>query len=150
MAKLRQEIRDFTFGVDYEWMYEVKQTEPGTVIFEREDAPKLFEEMDVIENAYANGEIDDEAYENWWLQFVNGDVYRLYALRAVQDHKTMNRYDALIPHEANTVQQKGEGLLNWESVVPTDDWCWVFDGEKVYLNAIALGNIVFALLKVRQ
>jgi hypothetical protein len=62
----------------------------------------------------------------------------------------MNRYDALIPYDGSTVQQPGEGLLNWDEVVPADDWCWLFDGEKVMLNAIALGNIVFTILKVRQ
>ena len=62
----------------------------------------------------------------------------------------MNRYDAIIPYEGNTVQQFGEGLLNWDEVVPSENWSWTFDGENVILNAMSLSCVVFALLKVRQ
>jgi hypothetical protein len=48
------------------------------------------------------------------------------------------------------VQHAGEGLLNWEDVVPQGEWNWSFDGEKIILNELSLGRVVFALLKVRR
>ena len=147
MAK--KKILDMEFGVEYEWMHEVKQEEVDTIIFNRENAPSLFNEMDTIEEAFAKGEIDEEKYNEWWMQFENGDVFRVYALRLASDNKAFTRYNVLIPYEGSTVQQPGEGLQDWE-VVPGLDWTWSFDGEQIVLNYMALSRMVFAIMKVKE
>jgi hypothetical protein len=147
MAK--KKILDMEFGVEYEWMHEVKQEKVDTIIFNRENAPSLFNEMDAIEDAFAKGEIDEEKYNEWWMQFENGDVFRVYALRLASDNKAFTRYDVLIPYEGSTVQQPGEGLHDWE-VIPGLDWTWSFDGEQIVLNYMALSRMVFAIMKVKK
>ena len=147
MAK--KKLLDMEYGVEYEWIHEVKQKEYSANIFNRENAPRLFEELDVIEEAYANGEISDEKYEAWWLQFTEKDNYRVYALRNVEDHKLFNRYDALLPYEGSSVQTQGEGLEGWE-LVPNNNWSWSFNGEVVSLNGIAMANMVYVIMKVKH
>ena len=147
MAK--KKLLDMEYGVEYEWIHEVKQKEYSADIFNRENAPRLFEELDVIEEAYANGEISDEKYEAWWLQFTEKDNYRVYALRNVEDHKLFNRYDALLPYEGSSVQTQGEGLEGWE-LVPNNNWSWSFNGEVVSLNGIAMANMVYVIMKVKH
>ena len=147
MAK--KKLLDMEFGVEYEWMHEVKQEKVDTIIFNRENAPSLFNEMDAIEDAFAKGEIDEEKYNEWWMQFENGDVFRVYALRLASDNKAFTRYDVLIPYEGSSVQQPGEGLQDWE-VIPGLDWTWSFDGEQIVLNYMALSRMVFAIMKVKK
>ena len=77
------------------------------------------------------------------------DNYRLYALRVAEDHKALNRYDALVPHEGNLLQNPGEGLVDWD-VVPANNWTWTFDGEKIILNHMCATRMVFVLLKVKH
>ena len=144
----KKRVLDMKYGVDYEWEYEVKQTQIGNIIFNRENAPKLFEELDAIEEAYANGELSDEGYEAWWLQFIARDIFRVYALRAAEDHKALNRYDALIPYESSMVQVRGEGLDNWD--LSHDNWSWTFDGENIILNELPISEMVFVIIKVKQ
>ncbi len=148
LAMAKQRLLDMEYGVEYEWMHEVKQEQNGTVIFNRENAPRLFEDMDIIEAAYENGEISNDEYDAWWMQFIDKDNYRIYALRAVEDHKALNRYDALIPYEDSLVQNRGEGLENWD-LAPAD-WTWTFDGEKVILNRMTVSKMVFVILKVKH
>ena len=83
------------------------------------------------------------------MQFENGDVFRVYALRLASDNKAFTRYDALIPYEGSLVQEKGEGLMNWDAV-PKENWAWSFDGEKIILNGMATSNMVFVVLKVKH
>jgi hypothetical protein len=149
LAMLKREISGMTYGVDYEWIYEVRQTEVGMELFNRDNAPKLFEEVDKVEEDLANGVISEEDYEAWWMQFVDQDNYRLYALRYYEDHKMFNRYDAMIPFEDSTVQEPGEGLEGWD-VVPTGDWNWNFNGEVVKLNLSSTSPLVFALMKLKK
>jgi hypothetical protein len=134
---------------EYEWIYEIKQTEIGMELFNRDNAPKLFEEVDKVEEDLANGVISEEAYEAWWMQFVDQDNYRLYALRHYEDPKMFNRYDAMIPFEDNIVQEPGEGLEGWD-VVPTGNWSWNFNGEVVKLNLSSTSPLVFALMKLKK
>ena len=147
MAK--KKLIDMEYGIEYEWLYEIKQEVPGIEIFNRDNAPKLFEEMDYIEEQYANSQITNNEYEAWWNQFIEKDNYRVYALRLVEDHKALNRYDGLIPYEGSLVQEFGEGLKYWEAV-PKDNWSWTFDGEKIVLNGMAITNMVYVVLKVKH
>ena len=149
LAMAKQELRDMKYGIDYEWIHEIKQSVPGMYVFNRETAPKLFEEMDFVEGEYNNGNITNAEYEAWWTQFIEKDIYRLYALRSVEDHKALNRYDALIPYDGSLVQVKGEGLENWD-LVPKANWTWTFDGEQIILNGMSTSNMVFVILKVKH
>ena len=83
------------------------------------------------------------------MQFIEKDIFRMYALRVATEHKLFNRYDALIPFEGSETQTLGEGCDNW-SIVPGDDWCWNFDGETVYLNKNATSPLFLALMKVKR
>ena len=149
VAMLRRELSGLTYGVEYEWLYEVKQTEVGMELFNRDNAPKLFEELDAIEQNLADGVIDEAEYEAWWNQFTDEDNFRLYALRHSDDHKIFNRYDALIPYDGSVVQEQGEGLENWD-VVPTGEWTWAFDGEVVSVNLSSTSPVVFSLMKLKK
>jgi hypothetical protein len=149
LAMAKQELLDMKYGIEYEWIHEIKQSVPGMYVFNRETAPKLFEEMDFVEEEYNNGNITNAEYEAWWTQFIEKDNYRLYALRLVEDHKALNRYDALIPYDGSLVQVKGEGLENWDAV-PKANWTWTFDGEQIVLNGMATSNMVFVILKVKH
>ena len=145
----KKKLIDMEYGIEYEWLYEVRQDRPGIEIFDRNNAPKLFEDMDFVEDQYSNGNITNNDYEAWWTQFIEKDNYRVYALRLVEDHKALNRYDALIPYEGSLVQQPGEGLKYWEAV-PKENWSWTFDGEKIVLNGMCVTNMVYVLLKVKH
>ena len=147
MAK--KKILDMEYGVEYEWIYEMKQDGIGNVLFNRDNAPKFFQDLDVIEEAYANGEIDDVVYEAWWNQFIVEDNYRVYVLRNADDHKAFNRYDALLPYEGSEVQQPGEGLEGWD-LVPVEHWGWNFNGKEVVLNYMTMSRMVFVIMKVKK
>ena len=148
LALTKRRLADLTYGVEYEWLYEVKQTSVGRELFDRNNAPELFEEVDCIEHSFEHGEITEEEYNAWWMQFVERDNFRLYALRVAEDHKLYNRYDALIPFDGSEAQEYGEGLIGWEEVPA--DWRWSFDGEVVTINYMPTSPMVFVLLKVKH
>ena len=148
LALTKRRLADLTYGVEYEWLYEIKQTSVGRELFDRNNAPELFEEVECIEHKFEHGEITEEEYNAWWMQFVERDNYRLYALRVAEDHKLYNRYDAMIPFDGSEAQEYGEGLIGWEEVPA--DWRWSFDGEVVTINYMPTSPMVFVLLKVKH
>ena len=147
LANTKQRLLDLTFGVEYEWCYELKQTGVGSTLFTREQAPKLYEDFDEIAKLEST---DPEAWEAAIMEMYETDKYRLYALRVASDHKLYNRYDSLIPVEDSTVQVEGEGLQGWAPRPSAKPWCWNFDGETFKLNATATSPMVFLLMKVKH
>ena len=130
---------DLTYGVDYEWIYYFAQSEIGNVLgFNAENAPLFWEEFE-----------QNQENEEWWMQFMTEDNFRLYALRLTEDHKLYNRYDALIPFENSSVQTEGEGLIGWR-VKPSQPWSWNFDGEHISVNLTPTSTIYFAFMKVKH
>jgi hypothetical protein len=149
LAMTKRKLADLTYGVEYEWLYEIKQTSVGRELFNRDNAPEFFEEVDGIEYMHETGEISEEEYVEWWNQFIEADNYRLYALRLTEDHKLYNRYDALIPYDGSEAQEVGEGIIGWEAA-PTGNWCWSFDGELVSINLMPTSPMVYVFLKVKH
>ena len=144
LADTKQRLLDLTFGVEYEWYYELKQTGVGSTLFTREQAPKLYEEFDEIV------QLPEAEMEAAIMEMYETDKYRLYALRVATEHKFCNRYDALIPVEDSTVQVEGEGLKGWAAKPSINPWCWNFDGETFTLNATSTSPLVFAVMKVKH
>ena len=140
LKTFKQLFLDLTYGVEYEWIYYHKQEAISRELFKAEDAPLFFQE-------YEEGiAVDEEAY---YMQFLEQDIYRLYALRIATDNKKDNRYDALIPFEGSEVQELGEGCVGW-SIVPDTSWAWNFEGTVVTVNKSPGSNMMYALMKVKQ
>ena len=150
LAMANRKLADLTYGVEYEWLYEIRQTKVGRELFNRDNAPEFFEEVDGIEYMHESGEMTEEEYAAWWNQFVEADNYRLYALRITEDHKMFNRYDALIPFDGSEAQEMGEGLIGWEAVPTGGNWCWSFDGEDITINLMPTSPMVYVFLKVKH
>ena len=149
LAMTKRKLADLTYGVEYEWLYEIKQTSVGRELFNRDNAPKFFEEVDGVEYMHETGEMSEEEYVEWWNQFIEADNYRVYALRLTEDHKLYNRYDAMIPYDGSEAQEVGEGIVGWEAA-PTGNWCWSFDGETISINLMPTSPMVYVFLKVKH
>lgn len=145
LAELKQTLLDLTFGVEYEWKYELKQTGiNGTLDFNPSNAPKFFEEVHALEEG-------SPEEEEWWTKFYEEDIYRLYAIRVASEPVGFNRYKTMIPLEDNTTQKLGEEMADWSAVngVAT----WNFDGNDengITVNAPATSPMVYVLMKLKK
>lgn len=146
LAETKQRLLDLTYGIDYEWVYEYKQTKIDSIAdFNPSNAPKFFEEYHA---ATAAGGSEEEA---WWMKLTTEDVYRLYILRINTEPKGLNRYNTLVPHEGNTSQTLGDGIPGWTPVKSVTGY--TFDGNDnngIVLNAIPTSQMILALMKVKK
>ena len=145
LSELKQRLLDLTFGVDYEWKYELKQTGiDGTLNFNPSNAPKFFEEVHALEE----GSPEEEA---WWTKFYEEDIFRLYAIRVASEPVGFNRYKTLIPLEDNATQTLGEEMADWSAVNGVQTWNFDGNDENGFtLNAPATSPMVYVLMKIKK
>ena len=137
LAETKQKLFDLTYGVDYEWIYELRQEVKTDLPFNRELAPEFFAEMDAI------GELE------MCNIMLDQDVYRLYALRSVEDHRCHNRYE-LIPHVENTLQQLGNFKI-WDAFSGITNFQFIGEAEgSLVLDSYPTTPMIFAFLKVKR
>ena len=117
LAETKQELLDLTYGVEYEWIYFYDQPTSATMAlgFDRETAPKFYEDVDA---AMAAG---DAEYESFLYSIYEQDIYRMYVLKVVADHKVFNRYE-LLPVEDSTAQPANTYLPTWNPVKGLTGW----------------------------
>ena len=146
LAETKQRLLDLTYGVDYEWLYELRQSGTGgTLDFNPSNAPEFFEELHAATQAGGAEE------EKWWNALTTEDVYRLYVIRVGIDPKGFNRYDTLIPHDGNSAQTLGGEIAGWEPVKAITSYS--FDGNDnngFALDSTPTSAMIFTLMKVRK
>ena len=145
LSELKQRLLDLTFGVDYEWKYELKQTGiDGTLNFNPSNAPKFFEEVHALEEG-------SPEEEEWWTKFYEEDIFRLYAIRVASEPVGFNRYKTLIPLEDNATQTLGEEMADWSAVNGVQTWNFDGNDENGFtLNAPATSPMVYVLMKIKK
>ena len=149
LKEMKQQLLDMTYGVEYEWIYEYAQPEAGlnTLGFNRQTAPKFFEDLDAVIEA----EGEDAGLEAFVMNLIEQDIYRLYVLRVNSEHRIYNRYE-LVPFEGNEIQPPtSDYLAGWN---PTENLsCWNWNGDLdggIVIDAKPSSGLVFALLKVKK
>jgi hypothetical protein len=117
LAKTKQELLDLTYGVEYEWIYFYDQPTSATMAlgFDRATAPKFYEDVD------AAIEAGDAEYESFLYSMYEQDIYRMYVLKLVADHKVFNRYE-LLPIEGSTAQPANTYIPTWNPVKGLTGW----------------------------
>ena len=145
-AELPYYLQEFGVkGVDYEWLYYLPQTLPGSGLpFTRETAPKLFEDLDKNKAETGNPDGSDE----FWIAFTEEDIYRLYILKDCQDPwREAGGLQTCIPIEENESQVHGRHVCKTASSVR--GWNWNGDDGKgsVYLSGITSAKCDVVLLK---
>lgn len=145
LAELKQTLLDLTFGVDYEWKYELKQTGiNGTLDFNPSNAPKFFKEIHALEEG-------SPEEEEWWTKFYEEDIFRLYAIRVASEPVGFNRYKTMIPLEDNTTQKLGEEMADWSAVNGVATWNFDGNDENGFtVNAPATSPMVYVLMKLKK
>ena len=150
LKQTKQQLLDMTYGVEYEWIYEYAQPEAGlnTLGFNRQTAPKFFEDLDAVIEAEGN---EDAGLEAFVMSLIEQDIYRLYVLRINNEHRIYNRYE-IVPFEGNEIQPPtSDYLAGWN---PTENLsCWNWDGDPnggIVIDAKPSSGLIFALLKVKK
>jgi hypothetical protein len=147
LAKTKQELLDLTFGVEYEWAYEVSQTIAAdmNLPFNEENAPGFAEDwLPVLESG------DDAAIEEFIVNMYEQDIYRMYVMRVVGDHRKDNRYE-LLPLADHAIQPKNDYLPKWTPMKSTTSWNWRGEGaDGFFLNVAPTSPMVFLLMKVKE
>ena len=150
LKEMKQQFLDLTYGVEYEWLYEFTQPEAGSNVigFNRENAPGFFADLDAaIEEAG-----DEEAgLENFIINVMEQDIYRMYVLRLSSEHRMYNRYE-MIPFDGHATQpEASEFLAEWDATANLHSWTWDGDFEGGFrIDAKPSSALVVALLKVKK
>jgi hypothetical protein len=145
LANTKQQLLDLTYGVDYEYLYVVDQTDiSASVPFTREAAPLFWAEWDeVLETG------DDAAIEEFIMNMYEQDIYRMYMLKCAEDHKYCNRYD-FIKMMDNSVQPETV-FPNWKNCPCTSVSSWNWDEDAGFvLDAIPTSKMTLAFMKVKE
>ena len=143
LAKAKQDLLDLTYGVEYEWIaYAEQPTLDDTIPFDETNAPEFFEEWNAI------FETGDDAYiEEKIIEMYEEDVYRMYVLRLVADHRAFNRYE-LLPLDGHSIQPENTYIPKWNPVRSLSTWNWDIDAGFT-IDCIPTSEMVFALMKVK-
>ena len=148
LAETKQQLLDLTYGVEYEWIYFCEQDEElNSIGFNRETAPKFYEEID------AALETEDEAIiEEFIINMYEQDIYRMYVLRVVSEHKYANRYE-LLPLIDNPHQSRSEFLAKWNATSPVEAWNVDIENDVngfEFEGGFPTSPLVLAFLKIKK
>jgi hypothetical protein len=145
LANTKQQLLDLTYGVDYEYLYVVDQTEiTASVPFTREAAPLFWAEWDeILETG------DDAVIEEFLMSMYEQDIYRMYMLKCAEDHRYCNRYD-FIQMKDNSVQPETV-FSNWLNCPCSSVSAWNWDEDAgFFLDAIPTSKMTLAFMKVKE
>jgi len=144
LKEMKQQFLDLTYGVEYEWLYEFAQPAAGSNVigFNRENAPGFFADLD---------EAGEEGLEEFIINVMEQDIYRMYVLRLSSEHRMYNRYE-MIPFEGHATQpEASEFLAGWNPTANLHSWTWDGDFEGGFsIDAKPSSALVVALLKVKK
>ena len=149
LKEMKQKFLDLTYGVEYEWIYFCEQDKAATMQlnFNRDNAPEFYADVD------AAMEAGDEAYENFLISLYEEDVYRMYVLRLVEDHRSFNRYE-LLPIEDSSVQPANTYLPTWNPVKGLTGWNVDVEAENdgflLCGQSAPTSAVVVAFMKVKE
>ena len=147
LVETKQQLLDLTYGVEYEWAYEVAQTIAADreLPFNEENAPGFAEDwLPVLESG------DDAAIEEFIVNMYEQDIYRMYVMRVVGDHRKDNRYE-LLPLEDHSIQPENTYLPGWTPMKSTTSWNWRGEGaDGFFLDIAPTSPMVFVLMKVKE
>ena len=147
LAETKQQLLDLTYGVEYEWIYFCEQDEElNSIGFNRETAPKFYEEIDEAINA------GDEAFEEFIINMYEQDIYRMYVLRIVSEHKYANRYE-LLPLIDNPHHSRSAFLAKWNATSPVEAWNVDIENDVngfEFIGGFPTSPLVLAFLKIKK
>jgi hypothetical protein len=148
LAETKQQLLDLTYGVEYEWIYFCEQDEElNSIGFNRETAPKFYEEIDAVL------ETEDEAIiEEFIINMYEQDIYRMYVLRVVSEHKYANRYE-LLPLIDNPHQSRSAFLAKWNATAPVEAWNVDIENDVngfEFEGGFPTSPLVLAFLKIKK
>ena len=147
LAETKQQLLDLTYGVEYEWIYFCEQDEElNSIGFNRETAPKFYEEID------AAIEAGDEAFEEFIINMYEQDIYRMYVLRIVSEHKYANRYE-LLPLIDNPHHSRSAFLTKWNATSPVEAWNVDIENDVngfEFVGGFPTSPLVLAFLKIKK
>ena len=147
LAETKQQLLDLTYGVEYEWVYFCEQDEElNSIGFNRETAPKFYEEID------AAIEAGDEAFEEFIINMYEQDIYRMYVLRIVSEHKYANRYE-LLPLIDNPHHSRSAFLAKWNATAAVDAWNVDIENDVngfEFIGGFPTSPLVLAFLKIKK
>ncbi len=144
LQNTKQMLLDLTYGVDYEWLTVVDQIDLGMQVpITRENCPGFFADWDPVAESG-----DDALIEEFIINMYAQDIYRMYVLKPVADHLSLNRYE-LIPLEGHEIQPINDYLVSWNPVTSLKDWNW--DGEETFtVDTIPTSKMTFAFMKGKE
>ena len=144
LKEMKQQFLDLTYGVEYEWLYEFAQPAAASNVigFNRENAPGFFADLD---------EAGEEGLEEFIINVMEQDIYRMYVLRLSSEHRMYNRYE-MIPFDGHATQpEASEFLAGWNPTANLHSWTWDGDFEGGFsIDAKPSSALVVALLKVKK
>jgi hypothetical protein len=93
---------------------------------------------------------DDSLIEEFIVKMYEEDIYRVYVLRTVSEHKMYNRYE-LLPLEDHATQPENEWLKTWQATENVTSWNWGGEEDGSFsLVGKTLSALSFAFLKVKK
>ena len=147
LAETKQQLLDLTYGVEYEWIYFCEQDEElNSIGFNRETAPKFYEEIDEAIEA------GDEAFEEFIINMYEQDIYRMYVLRIVSEHKYANRYE-LLPLIDNPHHSRSAFLAKWNATAPVEAWNVDIENDVngfEFVGGFPTSPLALAFLKIKK
>lgn len=148
LQEMKQNFLDTTYGVEYEWIYFYEQpgSAQGTLGFNQQTAPGFYEDwLPVLETG------DDALIEEFILRMYEEDIYRMYVLRIVGEHKLYNKYEFL-PLEDHAIQPAVSAYMQqWTPVKSLDNWNWSGEEDGGFtLGALPTSPMVIAFMKVKE
>lgn len=147
LARTKQQLLDLTYGVEYEWVYFYDQVNAGTADlgFNQSNAPGFYEDWLPVLNSG-----DDSLIEEFIVKMYEEDIYRVYVLRTVSEHKMYNRYE-LLPLEDHSIQPENQWLKTWQATENVTSWNWGGEEDGSFsLVGKTLSALSFAFLKVKK
>ena len=143
LKETKDQLLESTFGVEYEWRYEVDQdVMSDTIPFDENSAPKFYEEWNaVLETG------DDALIEEFIMAMYEQDIYRMYIMKVADEHRIYDRYE-MIPMDGHEIQPANDYVPKWTPVKDITCWNWGED-EGFVLDAIPTSKMTFAFIKVK-
>ena len=146
LAETKQQLLDFTYGVEYEWIYFYDQPSVGNTLgFNQAIAPGFYEDwLPVLETG------DDALIEEFIVRMYEEDIYRMYVLKTSEEHKSFSRYE-LLPLKDHSIQPINTYLPKWNPVKSLTSWNWNGDEDGGFsIDATPTSPMSFAFLKVKK
>ena len=146
LAETKQQLLDFTYGVEYEWIYFYDQLSVGNTLgFNQAIAPGFYEDwLPVLETG------DDALIEEFIVRMYEEDIYRMYVLKTSEEHRALNRYE-LLPLQDHAIQPVNTYLPKWNPVKSLTSWNWNGDEDGGFsIDATPTSPMSFAFLKVKR